>query len=117
MNEYGNLEIWDGGAQFVPLGAVFVADPSAIRAAKNLGLPHVPAVTGFENKGQFTIPLIGGVVVLREHEQLVLDATYFLDAVREESEYTKREALVCSRWRRLVVAALSRQGLRDRYGH
>jgi hypothetical protein len=117
MNEYGNLEVWDGGEQFVPRGAIFIDNPCAIRAAKNLGLPHVPAVTGFENKGQHTVPRIGGVVVLREHEQLVLDATYFLEAVREENHYSKKDVAVYSRWKRLVNAVLSRQRLRDRYGH
>lgn len=117
LNEYGNVEVWDGLAQFVPRGAAFIEDPRATKAAKSLSLPFAPAVTGFEFRGGFTVPRIGGVVVLDAHEQLVLDAAYFLEAVREEDLYHRREKEICARWKRLVCAVQMRQRLKDKYGH
>lgn len=117
VNEYGNVEVWDGQTQFVPRGAAFVEDPRAAKAARSLDLPFAPAVTGFEFRAGFTVPRIGGVVVLRAHEQVVLDAAYFLEAVREEDHYRRREKEIYSRWKRLVSAVQTRQRLKDKYGH
>ncbi len=117
MNEYGNLEVWDGAPAFVPKGAAFVDHPKALKAAKNLGIQCVPAVVGFESRGVHMVPRVGGVVVLRDCEQLVLDAALCLEAHQEEGYYQKREKLIYGRWRKLIASALSRQGLLEKYGH
>lgn len=116
MNKYGNMEVWEGNKAFVPRGAVFIPNPSALKTAASLGLPCVPAVTGFERRGMHTVPIIGGVVILNHHADIVTDASYFVDAVKEETRYAKRDAEITSRWERLLRGVLTRQRVRDTYG-
>jgi hypothetical protein len=77
----------------------------------------VPAVVGFERKGQYTVPVLGGVVVLQEHAAVVVDAAVFMNEARVEAFIKKREQALLARWERLVVAAVSRERLRQTYGH
>jgi hypothetical protein len=117
VNKFGNIEVWEGNQAFVPKGAAFVDDPAAIKAAQNLGLPCAPAVVGFERRGLHTVPIIGGVVVLRQHVGVVKDASYFVSAVKEENSYHKRDKEITARWERLAFGMLSRERLREKYGH
>ena len=90
---------------------------NAMKAAKTLQIPFAPAIIGFESKGNFTVPKIRGVVILKEHEQLLLDAIYYLDAMNEETVFMKKYALICKKWERIVNSLLSRKELKDLYGH
>ena len=117
VNAHGNMEVWEGRPAFVPLGAVYIPNPAAIKTARSLELPCAPAVTGFERRGLHTVPIIGGVVVLRQHAAIVQDASFFVEAVREENVYIKRDKEITSKWERLAFGVLSRQKLREKYGH
>lgn len=118
LNEYGNIEVWEGLSQFVPEGASFIeGNNSLVKLAKTLGIQHAPAVTGFEQKGLHTVPIVGGVVVLKGMEQLLQDAAIFTNAAEEEKYYQKRNLKIAQKWERIVGSVLSRQRLRDTYGH
>lgn len=116
MNKYGNIEIWNGMKQFVPNGAEYVEGSFAIKAAKLLGIQYVPAVIGFEARGMGSYPKIGGVVVLKEHKTLVVDAMYEIEAAKEEAELQEKHKKVVGRWNKIVKMLLSRQKLRETYG-
>lgn len=116
MNTYGNIEIWGGLKQFVPLGAVYVEGQLAVKAAKMLDLQYAPALIGFENKGLGSYPKIGGVVILEEYQALVLDAMYQMEAAKEEVAYQEKFKKMIERWYKLVKMLLSRQKLRETYG-
>ena len=117
MNEHGNIEIWEGNKAFVPLGAVFVDNPEALKSAKSLELPHVPAVVGFERKGLYNVPIIGGIVVLAQHASIVQDASFFMEGVKEETYYIKKEKIQVARWEKLARGLLTRLRLKEQYGH
>lgn len=117
VNAHGNIEVWEGNKAFVPAGAKFLESPGVLKTALSLGLPCVPAVTGFERRGLHTVPIIGGVVVLRQHAEILQDASYFVDAVREEGQLRKWDKEITGRWARLTFAVLSRERLRKQYGH
>ena len=118
VNQHGNVEVWDGNQAYVPAGAVFLEAPRALATAQKLGLPHAAAVTGFDRRGNgVTAPRMGGVVVLREHAELVQEGAECLEVAREEAQWKKREKALVLRWERLVFAAVSRQQLREKYGH
>ena len=114
MNEHGNIEIWEGRQDFVPKGAAYI---EALKSAKLLELPCVPAVIGFERKGGHNVPIIGGVVVLQQHAAILRDAAFFVEAVKEESAFVKRDKIITARWEKLTFGIVSRQKLRAKYGH
>ena len=116
-NEHGNIEIWEGLAQFIPKGAAFITHHSALKAAKTMEIHHAPVIVGFERRGMHNVPKMGGIVVLKEHEQILLDAIYYIDSVKDELAYEKKDKDTTERWSRLVQSLLSRQRLRDQYGH
>ena len=117
VNEHGNIEVWEGRAAFVPAGAVFLDNPAILKTARSLELPCAPAVVGFERRGQFNVPIIGGVVVLRQHAVILQDASFFMENVQEENLYRKKEKEMLQKWERVVYGILSRQKLREKYGH
>ena len=55
--------------------------------------------------------------MLQRHEQLMLDAMFYVDAVKDELQYMKSEKKIVEKWFRLVVSVLNRQALRATYGH
>jgi hypothetical protein len=107
--------VWEGNKAFVPAGGKYIEKPAVLKTALSLGLPCVSAVTGFERRGLHTVPVIGGVVVLRQHAELLRDASYFVDAVKEEGRYQKRDKEMTTRWERLTRGLLSLDRLRDKY--
>jgi xeroderma pigmentosum group C-complementing protein len=116
-NEHGNVEIWDGLQKYVPRGAAYIRNNRAKTVATNLGIAFVPALIGFDRSGSHTVPKLDGVIVLQRHEQLMLDATFYVDAVKDELQYMKSEKKIVDKWYRLVVSMLNRQALRATYGH
>lgn len=123
-NEYGNLEIWDGGSQFVPRGAAYVAEPSGFveKAAKHLGVQYVPAVTGFEAQYNHALlttvqrPRCQGIVVLQRDAALVQEVGLQLQALAEEKESQQRFQQALKKWEKLVRVVIIRQELKEKYG-
>lgn len=117
VNKHGNIEVWGGNTRYVPNGAVFVEHSIATKAATSLGVPFAPALVGFEQRGPVTVPKIGGIVVLRAHEQLLRDAIFEMAAFKEEQLYNKKEQEILEKWKRLTRRVLTRNRLRVEYGH
>ena len=101
----------------MPKGAAYIRNNRAKTVATNLGIAFVPALIGFDRSGSHTVPKLDGVIVLQRHEQLMLDAMFYVDAVKDELQYMKSEKKVVEKWFRLVVSVLNRQALRATYGH
>lgn len=121
VNEYGNIEIWDGFQGLVPKGSVLIESEdvnSLIKAGKFLDLPYAPAIFGFDkNSGGYGIPRIGGVVVLPQHEQAIRDAAENIFGDKMDKAEKKRENIIVRRWERLTRSLISRRELRSKYGH
>jgi hypothetical protein len=66
VNQHGNVEVWDGNESLIPRGARLLKSRHGMKAA--------PAIFGFENKGAYSAPQIGGAVVLAEHYDLLYEA-------------------------------------------
>jgi hypothetical protein len=123
FNEYGNLEIFDGKAKFVPKGAVYIGGAYAIKAAKNCGIQYVPAVTHFEYRnqqengiGQYA-PRINGCVVLEEDGPLVSDAAMQLEEHAALLEVAQKFRDIVSKWEKLTKQLIRRDELREKYGY
>eukprot|EP00981_Chlorochromonas_danica_P008789 scaffold2312_cov165-Ochromonas_danica.AAC.29 len=114
-NQFGNWEVWGGQQRFVPLGAIFVASEYAVKAAKMIGIQFVPAVISFESRSGRSHPVIGGVVVLLDHESILRDCIFTIEGLRSEEAYLSRERMIAGKWLRLARSLLVRQGLNEKY--
>jgi xeroderma pigmentosum group C-complementing protein len=72
--------------------------------------------TGFEFKSRRAIPVVGGVVVAAENEEIVMDAWQAEEAMRVEREATKKQKEVLGRWKKFLVGLRIRQRINDVYG-
>lgn len=119
VNEYGNIEIMDYNTSNVPIGSTYVQDECALQAAVKLGLPHAPAVVGFESKKSRmgkSHPIIDGVVVLSEHAALVREVATQLLSTKMDAQSKRLESKCASRWEKLTRGLLARQYVQDTYG-
>jgi xeroderma pigmentosum group C-complementing protein len=72
--------------------------------------------TGFEFKSRRAIPVVGGVVIAAENEEMVLDAWRAEEAMRVEREATKKQNEVLGRWKKILVGLRIRQRINNVYG-
>jgi xeroderma pigmentosum group C-complementing protein len=110
--------VWGGLPQFVPEGAVYIeGGVRVMKVAKLLEIPFAPAVVDFEFKNGRYYPKIGGIVVLKQSKQLIEDSFYEFSAFQEETEYEKFQQKIYDRWKKIIRLLLSRERLRETYGH
>jgi len=72
--------------------------------------------TGFEFKSRRAIPVVGGVVIAAENEEMVLDAWRAEEAMRVEREATKKQNEVLGRWKKFLAGLRIRQRINNVYG-
>jgi hypothetical protein len=117
-NEYGNIEIWDENQLFCPNGTIYINHHHAMKAAKLLQIPYVPAIIGFERQnGLFNIPKIGGIVIMTNNIDVLNDAIIMIDSIHVEQVINKKQEQINMKWYKLVKCLLTRQKLREMYGH
>ena len=122
-NAHDNVEVWDGCEDLVPTGAKFLPlSPLQTielmrKTATMLGIHFKDALTGFEFRGGTRQPKLGGLVVLEEHCDIMRNALAQIKTNKEEEQRQKRENEIIQRWSKLVRCALSRQNLKELYGH
>lgn len=119
LNEYGNIEIIDYNTSNIPIGSTYIQDECALQAAIKLGLPHAPAVVGFECKKSRmgkSHPIIDGVIVLTEHAALVREVATQLLSTKMDVLSKKLESKCASRWERLARGLLARKYVQETYG-
>jgi xeroderma pigmentosum group C-complementing protein len=72
--------------------------------------------TGFEFKNQRAIPVITGIVVATENQDLVMDAYEESAQAAEEREKIKKEEKALKRWVKLMNGLRVRRRLQAEYG-
>lgn len=72
--------------------------------------------TGFEFKKQRAIPVITGIVVAKDQEEMVLDAYWESEAAAQERALTKKQEKAILRWKKLIRGVQIRQRLQRQYG-
>jgi xeroderma pigmentosum group C-complementing protein len=117
-NEHGNIEIWGGNEQLVPVGTILIRKDykQVVKVAESFGVQYREALFGFEEKAGRKFPVIGGVVILESDSDIIFSAIAELDAQMESRSAAKKEADVLARWCRVVRLAITRCKLKDRHG-
>ncbi|OOF99635.1 hypothetical protein ASPCADRAFT_160688 [Aspergillus carbonarius ITEM 5010] len=113
-NDYGNIDCFV--PSMVPRGAAHIPWPGTVRVCKKLGIDYAEAVTGFEFGSKMAVPVIQGVVVAVENEDLVKDAWRADDAEKRKREQRKAEARILQTWRKFLFGLRIAQRVREEYG-
>ncbi|PYH90228.1 Rad4-domain-containing protein [Aspergillus ellipticus CBS 707.79] len=113
-NDYGNIDCFV--PSMVPRGATHVPWPGTVRICKKLGIDYAEAVTGFEFGSKMAVPVIQGVVVASENEDVLKDAWRADDAEKRKKEQRKAEAKILQTWRKFLFGLRIAQRVREEYG-
>ncbi|KAL4874609.1 Rad4 transglutaminase-like domain-containing protein [Aspergillus karnatakaensis] len=112
-NNYGNIDCF--APRMVPEGAVHIPFPGTARICKKLGIDYAEAVTGFEFGSQMAVPVIEGVVVAVENEDLVKDAWRADNEEKRRKEARKAEAKILATWRKFLFGMRIAQRVKEEY--
>lgn len=113
-NAYGNMDCFV--PTMVPEGAAHIPLRSTGKICKRLGIDYAEAVTGFEFGKQRAVPVVTGVVVAKEHEEVVLREWEKDEEERRIKEEGKREKVALAMWKKLIVGLRIVERVRGEYG-
>ncbi|OQD75496.1 hypothetical protein PENDEC_c007G01827 [Penicillium decumbens] len=113
-NDYGNIDCFV--PSMVPRGAAHVPLPGTVRICKKLGIDYAEAVTGFEFGSKMAVPVIQGVVVAAENEDLLKDAWRIEAAEKRKREELKAEKRILQTWRKFLFGLRIAERVREEYG-
>ncbi|KEP54880.1 DNA repair protein rhp42 [Rhizoctonia solani 123E] len=103
-NDFGNIDLYV--PTMLPEGAVHIPHKGCTKLARKLGISFAEAVTGFEFRKRQATPIITGIVIAAENEEVFMQALASHVQSEQLREAAKRRERVLQRWTRLV------QGLR-----
>ncbi|KAI9799390.1 MAG: hypothetical protein M1833_004090 [Piccolia ochrophora] len=112
-NAFGNIDCYV--PSMVPEGAVHLPYRGLGKICRRMDINHAEAVTGFEFKSQRAVPVVQGVVIAQEKEQLVMDAWQIDEEERVKKEEGKREKLALARWRKFLMGLRIMERVREEY--
>ncbi|KAG9308862.1 hypothetical protein JVU11DRAFT_11321 [Chiua virens] len=112
-NDFGNIDLYV--PSMLPEGAVHIPFKGAAKVAKKLGFDYAEAVTGFEFRKRRAMPVIQGIVVAAENEDVIVEACLEAEQEAEEKARAKRLERACKRWIRLIHGLRIRERLQKEY--
>ncbi|KAF2791074.1 Rad4-domain-containing protein [Melanomma pulvis-pyrius CBS 109.77] len=113
-NAFGNIDVYV--PTMIPAGAVHIPLRGAARVCKKLKIDFAEACTGFEFGKQRAVPVLTGVVVAAENEDLVIDAWEVDEAEKIKKEQEKKEKLVLGLWKKFFVGLRIVERMKREYG-
>ena len=112
-NAFGNMDVYV--TTMVPAGAVHLPLKGTAKLCRKLEIDYAEACTGFEFGKQRAVPILTGVVVAEEHEQLVRDAWREQRKEEKRKEDTKRTATALHWWRKMLLGLRVLERMRVEY--
>ena len=113
-NAFGNMDCFV--PTMVPRGAIHIPLKGTVKICKRLEIDYAEAVTGFEFGNQRAVPVITGVIVATEHEDMVIDEWEKDEEERRIKEEGKREKAALAMWRRFLMGLRIVERVREEYG-
>ena len=113
-NAFDNIDVYV--PTMVPKGAVHVPLKGTARICRKLNIDYAEACTGFEFGKQRAVPVLTGVVVAVENEDLLIDAWEVEEAEKARKEIEKREKLVLGLWKKFFSGLRIVERMRLEYG-
>lgn len=112
-NAYGNMDVYV--PTMVPRGAVHLPLKGSAKICRKLQIDYAEACTGFEFGKQRAVPVLTGVVVAEEHEDLVTDAWRTEQVEIKRKEDTKRTGVALGCWRKFLMGLRIVERMRVEY--
>ena len=112
-NAFGNMDVYV--PTMVPQGAVHLPLKGSAKLCRKLEIEYAEACTGFEFGKQRAVPVLTGVVVAEENEQLVRDAWRAEQKEQRRKEDTKRTAAALHWWRKMLLGLRVLERMRVEY--
>lgn len=112
-NAFGNIDCYV--PTMIPKGAVHIPLRSTTKICKRLSIDFAEACTGFEFSNQRAVPVITGVVVATEHENLVIDEWEKNEEERKLKEEGKRVKVALAAWKKLLVGLRIMKRVQEEY--
>ncbi|KAH8114490.1 Rad4-domain-containing protein [Phellopilus nigrolimitatus] len=112
---FRNIDLYT--PSMLPTGAAHIPYKGAAKVAKKLGFDYAEAVTSFEFKKGRAFPVLSGIVVASDNEEVLLEAYWEAEREAEEKERAKRKERVIKRWTRLIHGLRIRQRLQEQYAN
>ena len=113
-NAYNNIDCFV--PTMVPQGAIHLPYRGTAKICKRLNIDFAEAVTGFEFGAQRAVPVVEGVVIAEENENLVMNAWEIDEEERRKKEEGKREKETLALWRKLLMGLRIIERVREDYG-
>lgn len=113
VNKYGNVELYT--PSMLPPGAVHIQVPGLLRIAQKLNIDCAPAVIGWQHHNGLSHPVIDGVVVAKEYQDVLLDAWNADVDFSEHRHSMKRKARAKLNWLKICKSLLIREHLKKKY--
>ncbi|KAJ3340432.1 hypothetical protein HDU93_007039 [Gonapodya sp. JEL0774] len=113
-NSFGNIDLYK--PSMLPHGAQHIKVPGIAKIAKKLGVDYADAVVGFEFQSGSSHPVLDGIVVAREHVELLLVASSELAAHAAQVEWDKKGRRALSNWKKLIRGLAIRERLKREWG-
>ncbi|KAK1909763.1 hypothetical protein P3342_007935 [Pyrenophora teres f. teres] len=113
-NAFGNIDVYV--PTMVPKGAVHIPLKGTARVCRKLNIDYAEACTGFEFGKQRAVPVLTGVVVAQENEDMLIDAWEAEEAEKQRKERAKREKFLLALWRRFASGLRVVNRMREEYG-
>ena len=113
-NSFGNMDCFV--PTMIPKGAVHIPLRSTTKICKRLGIDFAEACIGFEFGNQRAIPILTGVVVAAEHENLVIDEWEKDEEERKVKEEYKREKVALAAWKKMLIGLRIMKRVNEEYG-
>ncbi|KAK8159885.1 hypothetical protein BC567DRAFT_251662 [Phyllosticta citribraziliensis] len=83
---------------------------------RKLGIDYAEACTGFEFGNRRAVPILTGVVVAKENEQLVKDAWRAAQEAQRAKEEKKRQDKALKMWKKFILGLRIIERVREEYG-
>jgi xeroderma pigmentosum group C-complementing protein len=113
-NSFGNIDVYV--PTMVPKGAVHIPLKGTARICRKLNIDYAEACTGFEFGKQRAVPVITGVVIAQENEDVLIDAWEIEEAEKQRKERDKREKFLLGLWRKFASGLRIVNRMREEYG-
>lgn len=113
-NVFGNIDCYV--PTMIPRGAVHIPLKSTSKICRRLNIDFAEACTGFEFGNQRAVPVITGVVVAAEHEDLVMAEWEKDEVERKVKEEGKRERVALTTWRKMLMGLRIMKRVQEDYG-
>jgi len=112
-NDHGNWELWT--EQHLPPGSVHINSTGILQLVRQFGINHAKALVGFEARAGTSYPVFDGVIVAKEHEELLRSAAEQQQANEDKLMEERRKQAALHNWKSLAKFLFTREEVQQRF--